>query len=51
MHLKFVYLLKFFDNCLFGQSTEDVENTSHFESWGLTLCAYIKKCISGIIVK
>ena len=41
--------------CLFGQTTKqpfsifeprNQENTSNFEDWGLTLVAYIKKCIA-----
>ena len=42
--------------CLFGQSTEqpltlsaeNLEKTSNFDGWGLTLVTYRKKCIGDI---
>ena len=45
MYLKFVYLVKILNNRLANLSPENHENASNFEGWGMTLVAYIKKCI------
>ena len=44
IHLKFAYLVKLPRSCQATLSTENLENTSNFDAWGLTLVTY-RKCI------
>ena len=45
IHLKFVYFVKVLSKDSANLCLENLENTSSFENWGLTLVAYKKESV------